>query len=45
METAEEAEAAITALNSTDIMGQIITVEKVKLLQCGKFVTCLTLGL
>jgi len=29
METAEEAEAAITALNSTDIMGQIITVEKV----------------
>jgi len=30
MESAEEAEAAITALNSTDIMGQIITVEKVR---------------
>ena len=44
METAEEAEAAITALNSADIMGQIIT-EKVKPLQCGEFVTCLTLGL
>ena len=29
METPEEAEAAITALNSTDIMDQIITVEKV----------------
>jgi len=45
METVEEAETAITALNSTDIMGQIITVEKVKPLQCGEFVTCLTLGL
>lgn len=30
MESAEEAEAAITALNSTDIMGQIITVEKAR---------------
>ena len=29
IETAEEAEAAITTLNSTDIIGQIITVEKV----------------
>jgi len=45
METAKEAEAAIMALNFTDIMGQIITVEKVKPLQCGEFVTYLTLGL
>jgi len=45
METAEEAEAAITALNSTDVVGQIITLEKVKPLQYGEFVTCLTLGL
>ena len=44
METTEEAEAA-ASLNSTDIVGQIITVEKVKLVQCGEFVTCLTLGL
>lgn len=29
METAEEAEAAITALNSTELMGKVITVEKV----------------
>ena len=29
MKTTGEAEAAITVLNSTDIMGQIITVEKV----------------
>ena len=43
MEAAEEAEAAIMALNSTDIMSQIITVGKVEPLQCGEFVTCLTL--
>jgi RNA recognition motif-containing protein len=30
MESAEEAEAAITALNSTDLMGKIVTVEKVR---------------
>jgi len=30
IETTEEAEAAIMALNSTDIMGQIIMVEKVE---------------
>jgi RNA recognition motif-containing protein len=29
METAEEAEAAITALNSTELMGKIMNVEKV----------------
>lgn len=29
MESAEEADAAITALNSTDIMGKTITVTKV----------------
>lgn len=29
METAEEAEAAVTALNSTEMMGKIMTVEKV----------------
>jgi RNA recognition motif-containing protein len=29
METAEEAEAAITALNATDLMGKAVTVEKV----------------
>jgi len=30
METAEEAEAAITALNSTDLMGKVMTVEKAR---------------
>ena len=29
METAEEADAALTALNSTELMGKIINVEKV----------------
>ena len=29
METAEEAEAAITALNGTDLMGKAMNVEKV----------------
>jgi RNA recognition motif-containing protein len=29
METGEEAEAAITALNATDLMGKTMTVEKV----------------
>lgn len=29
METAEEADAAITALNATDLMGKTMTVEKV----------------
>lgn len=29
METGEEADAAVTALNSTEMMGKIITVEKV----------------
>jgi transformer-2 protein len=29
MESAEEAEAAVTALNATDLMGKNITVEKV----------------
>lgn len=29
METAEEAEAAITALNATELMGKVMTVEKV----------------
>jgi transformer-2 protein len=29
METAEEAEAAVTALNATELMGKPITVEKV----------------
>lgn len=30
METSEEADAAITALNSTELMGKIMTVEKVR---------------
>jgi transformer-2 protein len=30
METAEEAEAAVTALNATDFMGKTMTVEKVR---------------
>jgi transformer-2 protein len=30
MESAEEAEAAITALNATDLMGKAMTVEKVR---------------
>ncbi|TFK70063.1 RNA-binding domain-containing protein [Pluteus cervinus] len=30
METAEEAEAAVTALNSTDLMGKVCTVEKAR---------------
>jgi transformer-2 protein len=30
MESAEEAEAAITALNATELMGKVITVEKVR---------------
>jgi RNA recognition motif-containing protein len=29
METAEEADAAITALNSTELVGKIVTVERV----------------
>jgi hypothetical protein len=29
METAEEAEAAVTALNATDLMGKTMNVEKV----------------
>lgn len=29
METAEEADAAVTALNGTDLMGKIMNVEKV----------------
>ena len=36
METAEEADAAITALNATEIMGKIVTVEKVTRL-CSAF--------
>ena len=31
MESHEEAEAAITALNATEMMGKAITVEKVRL--------------
>ncbi|KDR85886.1 hypothetical protein GALMADRAFT_51853 [Galerina marginata CBS 339.88] len=31
MESAEEAEAAVTALNSTELMGKIMNVEKVNL--------------
>ena len=31
MESSEEADAAITALNATDLMGKNITVEKVRL--------------
>ncbi|KAF9495634.1 RNA-binding domain-containing protein [Pleurotus eryngii] len=31
METAEEADAAITALNATDLMGKVMNVEKVSL--------------
>ena len=31
METAEEADAAITALNNTDLMGKTITVTKVSI--------------
>lgn len=30
MESAEEAEAAVTALNATDLMGKAVTVEKVR---------------
>ena len=30
METAEEADAAIAALNATDLMGKVMNVEKVK---------------
>jgi len=30
MESAEEAEAAITALNATELMGKAVTVEKVR---------------
>lgn len=33
METVEEADAAITALNSTELMGKIITVERVSFLR------------
>lgn len=29
METGEEADAAIAALNATDLMGKVMTVEKV----------------
>ena len=31
MESVEEAEAAVTALNATDLMGKTMTVEKVRL--------------
>lgn len=31
MESVEEAEAAVTALNATEMMGKAITVEKVRL--------------
>ena len=31
MESVEEAEAAVTALNATDLMGKTVTVEKVRL--------------
>jgi RNA recognition motif-containing protein len=31
METGEEADAAITALNGTDLMGKVLNVEKVRL--------------
>ena len=31
METAEEADAAITSLNGTDLMGKVMNVEKVRL--------------
>jgi transformer-2 protein len=30
METAEEADAAITALNATDLMGKVMNVERVR---------------
>lgn len=30
METGEEADAAVTALNSTDLMGKVMNVEKVR---------------
>ena len=30
MESAEEAEAAVTALNATELMGKAVTVEKVR---------------
>jgi hypothetical protein len=36
METAEEAEAAITALNAVDLMGKVMNVEKVCC--CSSFV-------
>lgn len=35
METGEEAEAAITALNSTDLMGKVMNVERVRLVSSG----------
>ena len=42
MESSEEADAAIVALNSTELMGKIMTVEKVRFIPvpaclCGEF--------
>jgi transformer-2 protein len=37
METSEEADAAITALNTTDLMGKVMNVEKVCPLYLSRF--------
>ena len=42
MESAEEADAAITALNATDFMGKTMTVEKVRRFSRAIFVPLLT---
>jgi RNA recognition motif-containing protein len=43
METSEEADAAITALNGTDLMGKALTVTKVRCLLLRFFDSCLLL--
>lgn len=35
METSEEADAAITALNATEFMGKVLMIEKVRLSSCS----------
>lgn len=40
MESAEEADAAITALNSTEFMGKIVTVEKVRVILWSYSLPC-----
>jgi transformer-2 protein len=37
MESAEEADAAIAALNGTDLMGKALNIEKVGIRTCGYY--------